>query len=1241
MGRNEEEVAANDSNTNDQASGGDALQAGEPQPVSGSPFSAPNQTPLRWVGIGASAGGLEALRGFVRSLSPALPATYIVAQHMAPHHRSMLVEIISRETDIPVRDVADGITPEANTIYITPPNANLTVEGDVLRLTEPDKSLAAPKPSVDVFFTSLAESKGTDAIGIVLSGTGSDSSEGVRALREHGGITIAQDEATAKYSSMPSSALETGCIDLVMSPEQMGLQFGKVVDEPRDLDSLRSSPIDLDSVSELVRLLLEQTKVNFRHYKTATFQRRVERRMAAIDVTSLDAYVAVARYSPSEIDSLFKDLLISVTSFFRDPSEFETIGPYIEQIVEKKDGSPIRIWVAGTATGEEAYSLAIMFAEAFGGLVEFERARIQIFATDLDEHAIAVARQGHYPESSLQEVPQSFIDQYFDVVPGGYRVKKSLREKVVFSTHNIAADPPFLNIDLLSCRNLLIYFQAVLQAHVFARFHYSLVPHGVLFLGKSETVAAAPSLFRLAGDEKHIFLQRPAASRSPLSDTLSPSTNLALARTTRRNEQVLYPPPEARELAIAEARFESLVRGLGPNGMLLSSELNVLRVFGDVRDYVGLSEGPVSTNADSLLREPFRRDVRVLVPSAIRQKAVMEGVARTVIDNPNERERITAYPIGNGPEDETLALIVFSRWTEDLIVGDGEDFDSASTETIERMRRELAISQTNLQHTIEELETSNEELQALNEELQSSNEELQSTNEELETSNEELQSTNEELSTVNEELQVNGMQLNAANQSLQSILDNVAVPMIVVDRQMNITHTSAASTQLFGISPDLVLPHLSRCRVPQGFPSLTDAVDRALETRARVDLEVSTVAISAHVSVVPNFETNGEMVGAIVLVSDSTFALQQSNAQLNAAVGLAGVGYVTRDLIKNEARWSEHMYEMLGATNEFSFVPSEENDWGLSLLSANSRVEMRAALKKLEEDELPFDIDVDVIDVRGMHKSIRLNVTPGFDNNNELVGWLAVAIDITEQADREAKLQATLRELSRSNEELNRFSYVCSHDMKEPVRMIESLAELLLDDDVQTSDEQGQAILQRISSNMTRLRRTIDSLLAYSRIDAKVEESTIDLRDVVIEMDDSLSLMITEQDADIIIGELPNVVGARIHFAQLFQNLIGNALKFSDKDQPIVKISSAQDEHNVYLFIEDNGPGIPEEHRTKVFNLFDRLHRQDEVEGVGLGLSICQRIVSQYGGQIACGDSELGGAQFKITIPIPEQPAVL
>ncbi len=1194
--------------------------------------------PVFWVGIGASAGGLEALRNLVRNLPPVLSATYIVTQHMAPHHKSMLAEIIGRETDMPVLDVTDKLKPSANAIYITPPNSNIIVENGLLRLIDPSPAPAAPKPSADLFFTTLAEAKGDRAIGIVLSGTGSDGSDGVRAIRQNGGITISQDELTAKYASMPVSALETGCVDLVMSPEEIGAQFSKIVAVPRDLDKLRASPVNMDSVSELIQLLLDHSGVNFRHYKSATFQRRVERRMIAVSAGTLEEYVKVAKASTAEVDLLFRDLLISVTSFFRDTGEFEGIRSHIESIVESKRESHIRVWVAGTATGEEAYSLAMVFAEVLGGLQAYERTRIQIFATDIDDRAIEVARRGFYPETSLHEVPKHYIDEYFDEAPGGYTVKKSLREKVIFSVHNLAQDPPFLNLDMVSCRNLLIYFQPLLQAHVFARFHYSLLPHGLLFLGKSETVAAAESLFRMSGQFKHIFYQRPTADRGEIREkAFTPRSGASMASQTQApGGGQAFPPPEARDLALATARFESLVSALGPDALLVSSELNILKAYGDVSRYIGVAAGPVDTTAASLLIEPFSQDVRVAVPSALRQGVTIQGLARQIPEKPSHRHRITVYPINEGIGDvgESTALVVFTEWEEDSIVVDqsGEEGENAAanSEAIQQLSRELAIAQTNLQHTVEELETSNEELQALNEELQSSNEELQSTNEELETSNEELQSTNEELSTVNEELQVNSQQLNSVNQSLQSILDNVAVPMLVVDRQLNITHSSSASQELFGVSPDLVLPHVTRCQLPPGYPELSSSITQAMELGRRVDIDIEQSEASAHMSVVPHFSASGEMVGAIVLITDNTAALRERNRQLSAAAHIAGLGHFALDLKSGRGSISDELYGIIGIDKPAIGEPTPSLT---DFVHPENVDDLIVAGRELRDNGLPFEMQIRLLRGTGEEGMVKVVAMPGVDAEGAVIGIMGVVLDVTEQNAKEKQLVNTLAELSRSNEELNRFSYVCSHDMKEPVRMIEQLSAMLLDRDIiENEDERGE-VINRITKNMGRLRQIIDSLLAYSRIDAKVEETVIDLRDVVEDIDETLSLAITEHNAEIVVGELPSVEGARVHFTQLFQNLIGNSLKFNDKEQPVVKVSAFGRGSDTILVVEDNGPGVPDEAKEKIFGLFDRLHRQDEIDGIGLGLSICQRIVSQYQGDIICIDSDLGGARFEITLP--------
>lgn len=1275
---------------------------------------------------------------------------YVVAQHMSPHHKSMLAEIIGRQTTMPVVDITDNMVPKADTIYITPSNHNVVVEKNRLRLLVASTEPGATKPSINLFFQTLAESKSKHAVGIVFSGTGSDGAAGIEAIRAHGGVTIAQDELTAKYSNMPVAAVETGCVDLIMSPEEAGAQFDRILSEPRDLEVLKASPLSHDSVSQLVALLREKSKVNFKYYKTATFQRRVDRRMAALKITALDDYVTYAHKNSDEVQSLFQDLLISVTSFFRDPNEYEDLKPHIEKIVADRAKEPIRLWVAGTATGEEAYSLAIMFSEAMGGLSKFATSKIQIFATDIDAQAIEKARRGFYPDTSLVEVPDKIKNQYFDKIPTGFSVKKALREKIVFSLHDIAQDPPFLKLDMISCRNLLIYFQANLQADVFARFHYALVSNGVLFLGKSEAISANEALFRVASPNKHIFFQR--SSHEKKRFTSSPFEPVPTYNMPSRQLQ----STEIKKQAVSEARFNSLVKALGPNGLIVSSDLRVLRAFGDVTNYTGISEGSIDTSTMSLIKDPFREDIRAAVPAVIKNGVLNEGISRTAPFDSEIKVQLITYPIANGDDGEVMALVIFKEIAN--TIDDAKPVENQSEDhnyKIRELTQELMIARSNLQQTVEELETSNEELQAVNEELQSSNEELQSTNEELETSNEELQSTNEELSTVNEELQVNAQQLNLVNESQRSILENISVPLLVVDREFNITNASNASKEFFGISPDIELPHVSRCKLPKGFPFIEDELELVMKNGEKATLQIDVDHIHGQLSIVPHFSSAAELMGAILIFTDDTvellrtrkelqlifdtvpvgimvrtqsgeilrkneaatkifgtdykigsnfhdiftdktlkiirsmerralkskkgiefeesvetksdsktkwvagttyiadypdqdeqvlysvfqdrtkehendLALKERNEQMSMAAKMSGIGYWKLDIPKQEIIWSPEMYNLHGV-DEKTFKPTIENTRAFYHPEDLGLVKSMST-KFLENEEL-VSFEARIIRADNEVRDIVNLCAPHRDANGKIDVLFGVFKDNTDEKQHSLTLENTLSELSRSNEELNRFSYVCSHDMKEPVRLIESMTSLLIDDAIELPDVKRKEILSRIGNNTFRLKAIIDGLLAYSRIQAKVEFTNLDLTEVANEACENLAVLTKEKNAKITVSSLGEIHGARVHFIQLFQNLIGNALKFSDKDNPTVKVSSFSTRKFLKIRVEDNGPGVPKEFRDSVFDVFNRLQRRDEVEGTGLGLSIVLRIVGQYEGKIDILDSELGGACFEVIIP--------
>ncbi|MBI3444497.1 MAG: hypothetical protein HY055_03855, partial [Magnetospirillum sp.] len=465
------------------------------------------------VGIGASAGGLEALRPFVAALPAEAGMAYVIIQHLSPQYRSMMVQLLGRETKLPVEEIKDGQVLAANTIYITPPNKDVRVKNCTLWLREPSAPLG-PKPSVDVFFASLAEDRGQHAIGVILSGTGTDGAHGMRAIKACGGLTVAQEPETAKYDGMPKAAIASGCVDLVMPPDRIGPELASISRFPRPVVPPKTAEtVTRDTIDEIFQLVRKRTEVDFSQYKPNTVRRRLERRMAANRIDSLAAYMDFVQRSPGELDLLCKDILISVTSFFRDSKAFEDIKATLsEMLATKKMGDSIRIWVPACATGEEAYSFAMMLNDHLGEAVR--SFKIQIFATDIDMDAMAHARKGAYSTTTVENLDKSYILKYFDAMGQTYQVKKPIREMVVFARQDLIKDPPFVKVDLISCRNVLIYFNTDLQDRIFQVFHYALMPEGHLFLGKSESVGRCADLFRPVKAASKIFQKRLGGPRS-------------------------------------------------------------------------------------------------------------------------------------------------------------------------------------------------------------------------------------------------------------------------------------------------------------------------------------------------------------------------------------------------------------------------------------------------------------------------------------------------------------------------------------------------------------------------------------------------------------------------------------------------------------------------------------------------------------------------------------------------------
>ncbi len=896
------------------------------------------------VGIAASAGGLEATSLVAQNLPKDLNCAYVIAQHMSPSHKSMLVPLLSRETRLKVEEIEEETVPRAGTIYVPPPGRDTVLENGTLLLREPVGHHAAPKPSADRLLKSLAADLGSSAVGVVLSGTGSDGSYGVQAIRESGGITIAQDPGSSKYDSMPISAIRTGCVDLTLTPEQIGQHLATVLKQPRDLSVLKELNEKTSKNHDLFQILLAHTLVDFRHYKETTINRRIHRRMFAKGIETFEEYVELCRRSVEEVEALYRDLLISVTSFFRDHEQFAALEREIhERFAKREDDDPIRVWVPGCATGEEAYSIAILVAEALGGIDRLSKDKLQIFATDIDDRALAIGRKGTYPASAANDIPARFLQTYFEVSDDTVKVRDKLRQLVMFTRHNVFQDAPFMSIDLVSIRNVLIYFETKLQERVLTRIQYALKSEGILFLGTSETTGVLESYFVAVEPNSKIFgkrslrLSRPPGPERTLPAGMNYSAGGAVGfhRAAIQHEDLW--------------RFDALARSVVDTGILTNKEKSILKIYGDIAEFVEMREPIQGSMTLNVLKKLLAYEAGSMVLVALKHKETRAGQWHQVDGRGYNNLRMVAYPImpdGTDTDSEPLVLIGFETEMRE----EPADKNAERTDYLDYLETELTRTRDTLQVTIEQLQTSNEELQSLNEELQSSNEELQSTNEELETSNEELQSTNEELITVNEELLVNTSQLERATAELNGLISGIPTVMMMLDLGLLIRHASKSAIETFQIKErGHSLGHLSQCYVPRGYPPLVDICSQALLDRQvhQRSIEIGNSLVS--LSVTP-LVTEGEgLIGLIVLADEVDMTITTELNQTLRAFG--NIGTWKANLATGQMDWSPETYAIHGLPVEEKGRKIED---GVNFYHPDDRSMVQEAIDASIESGEPF-----------------------------------------------------------------------------------------------------------------------------------------------------------------------------------------------------------------------------------------------------------------------------------------------
>lgn len=1116
------------------------------------------------IGVGASAGGLDALKKLLGVIPERSGMAFVLVQHSDPAHQSMLSEILQKATKIPVREITNDIRLEPDMIYVAPSSKLVTSVDGALKLTE--RKTKSKNLPIDIFFSSLAVVHTNYAAGVVLSGTGSDGTEGLRAIKDHGGICIAQDPVSAAYDGMPQSAIHTGVADFVLPPEKIPAQLLEVtgvVKANHGLVASQTLPKEHeDDYGRILSLLHQRSGVDFMYYKQNTVKRRIARRMKIGKKKNLADYSKQLLVDEAELDVLFQDLLIPVTSFFRDPKTFEALRSTVFPLLlkDRSGQEPLRMWIAGCSTGEEAFSLAICLHEFLEeGSVPFERdnGTVQIFASDISAVAIKKARTGCYAKDAVKSVSKVRLKNYFTKNNGGYQLKKNIRDMCIFAPHNFLKDPPFARMDLVSCRNVLIYMESFLQKKALTTFHYALKRDGFLLLGKSESTSPASELFASLDKHEKIYSPKSVPGRS-------------MHVATERSEETLAPKEKKSYIQQADrtdfrkCAEDILLSRFTPAGVIVNEHMDIVHIHGTIAPFLEPSPGTPTFNILKMARVGLAFELRNALNKA--GSDVVSVIKENVpIQVGGERIMVTIEIVPLPKAVEPHHLVLFTKLSPPVASGEkgngaapGSEMDKAQ-EQIEQLEKELLQARDDMQSVTEDMEALNEELQSANEELQSSNEEMQSLNEELETSKEELQSTNEELITVNDELLENQDQLNTSLEYSKTILETLRGPFLVLDKNLRIQRANDAFYKEFDI--------------------------RESEIEGR-----------------------------------SIFEIQDGQWDRDEL----------RTLLEKVLPKKERLVDFESAI--------ESRSLGRRTLLLNVREIIN---KKTAEKMILFAIE-DVTDRRNAEAKM---------SNYRKELETEVKKRTAELEDLNAQHRSTIAELERSNERLDQFAHVATHDLQEPLRKILTFSGRLREDENLRLPERSKTFLDKIQGSSKRMAALINDLLDYSRVldDAQLYART-DLETVLQEVLSDFELLILEKGAEIANKGLPTIEAIPLQMTQLFHNLISNSVKFAKEGiPPKITISSKKmtkkvlkEQHPdldpgvsyVEILIMDNGIGFDQKYEQQMFTIFKRLNRPDEYVGTGVGLALVKKIVENHNGLVFARSKVGEGALFTILLPI-------
>lgn len=1193
------------------------------------------------IGLGASAGGTEALLTFFEEMPADNGMAFVIVLHLAPEQTSHLADILQKVTTMPVQQVKTTTTIEKNHVYVIAPSSDLQMIDDYLRVRNAPEH-KGPQVAIDLFFRTLADAQRERAIGIVLSGVGSDGSIGLAHVKEMGGVTLAQSPEDAKFDGMPNSAIATGKVDIVLPASEMPQRLLELRDNarairlPTDGEPEPASPAgDVDprqpdggrALQEIMLMLRARTSHDFRRYKRATVLRRLERRLQVNGIPDLATYREFLQLHPEETRLLLDDMLISVTHFFRDKDAFEVLQREVmpDLFANRADDDRVRVWAAGVATGEEAYSLAMLLEEA--SAASATHTAFQLFATDIDEKAIAVARAGVYPETIVTDVSPERLRQFFVADQSQFRVKKKLRERVLFALHNLLSDPPFSKIDLVCCRNLMIYLDRDAQAEALRTFHFSLRPGGYLFLGSSESADIASKYFSVV-DKKHRIYRANITARVGTTSTMQ-SGDMQGPRPIAATVE----PAGKRKFSYGDLH-QRLLEQFAPPSVLINRDSEIVHLSDRAGRFLHYAAGEPSHNVISVVHPDLRLELRTAIFQASQGNGSVESRrVRLMRDGRPYYVKMTTRPVHDPDSAEDFVLVLFDE-VEDTMDSDGGGKAGGSKDPVTaQLERELQRTRDQLQATIEQSETSTEELTASNEELQAINEELRSATEELETSKEELQSINEELVTVNAELKAKVDETAKINDDLQNLIMANDIGTIFVDRAMRIKRFTPRAADVFSIIASDVGRPLFDITHRLEYDGLAADTAEAFNSLRQIEREVRSTHGHWYIArFIPYRTTEDRIDGAVLTFIDIT-ARREAEERLHEgerrlrimAESTRDYAIITIDDNGVIVTWN------LGATRMFGLEESEAVGQPFESLYSREEREQGMPREDLERARAEGRIDEDRWHVRKDGSRLYCSGVLMRLDDDGLRGFAKIAREVN------------VDEAERKRDE---FLAAVSHKLKSPLNLIYANAELLARSPEAHRSLQVSRAADTIRRSAISQARIIDDLLDMSRLrtgELTANYTAVDWREVIERICGALDEEARAKGITLVryLPSNPVILQADLaRIEQIVWNLLGNAMNSGGANRVDVRLT--EDGSAATLQIDDNGKGIDPALLPHVFDMVERGRLSiGRDEGLGIGLYLVKELVGLHGGTIHV--ESLGsafGARFTVILPLRRDNAV-